>query len=74
MKRAVVLAVIAACDDGLDQRLAIVDEPRVLAVIAEPAEAKPKAAVAYTALVASPTGTVAAVPAWAYCTAPKPPT
>ncbi|MEO8703192.1 MAG: hypothetical protein ABI867_24310 [Kofleriaceae bacterium] len=74
MKRAAILVALAACDDRLDQRLSIIDAPRVLAVIAEPAEAKPKAAVTYSALVGSPDGTLAAIPQWSYCTAPKPPT
>jgi len=65
---------LAGCDDALDQRLAIVDEPRVLAVIAEPAEAKPKAEVRYTIVTASPDGPLDTDPAWAYCTSPKPPT
>jgi hypothetical protein len=65
---------LASCDDALDQRLAIVDEPRVLAVVAEPAEAKPGTAVAFRALVAGPTGPIADAPRWAYCLAPKPPT
>jgi hypothetical protein len=68
------LVLLAACDSGLDQRLAIVDQPRVLAVRAEPAEAKPGSAVTYSALVVSPDGPLADPPAWAYCTAPKPPT
>jgi hypothetical protein len=72
--RLLLISVLAACDPGLDQRLAIIDEPRVLAVIAEPAEARPGATVAYRALVAGPDGTIDAAPRWAYCTAPKPPT
>jgi len=64
----------AGCDSRLDQRLAIIDAPRVLAVIADPAEAKPGAQVSYTAVVASPDGPVAASPRWAFCVAPKPPT
>lgn len=68
------LVLLAACDSGLDQRLAIVDQPRVLAMRAEPAEAKPGSAIVYSALVASPDGPVADAPSWAYCTAPKPPT
>lgn len=64
----------AGCERGLDQRLAIIDAPRVLAVIADPAEAKPGAQVRYTAVVASPDGPVAASPRWAFCIAPKPPT
>jgi hypothetical protein len=62
------------CNDALDQRLAIIDQPRVLAVIAEPAEAHPGDMVSYRAVVASPDGPVSDPPAWAYCTAPKPPT
>jgi hypothetical protein len=64
----------SACDDALDQRLAIIDQPRVLAVIAEPAEARPGAPVRYTAVVAAPDGPVTAPPRWAFCVAPRPPT
>jgi len=71
---AAALAALAACDDRLDQRLAIIDQPRVLAVIAEPAEAHPGAAVQYRAVIAAPDGPVDAAPRWAFCTAPKPPT
>jgi hypothetical protein len=75
MKRgALLLLAVAACDDALDQRLAIVTEPRVLAVIATPAEAKPGAQVGYEAFVAGPDGPIDAVPSWSYCLAPKPPT
>jgi hypothetical protein len=74
MKRALLLLLFAGCDDALDQRLAIIEAPRVLAVQAEPAEAKPNAMVTYRALVASPDGPIADAPHWAYCTAPKPPT
>jgi hypothetical protein len=74
MRRALLLLSLAACDDALDQRLAIVDEPRVLAVIAEPAEARPGAQVAYSIVTASPQGPLATPPRWSYCTAPKPPT
>ena len=65
---------LGACDDRLDQRLAIVHEPRVLAVIGEPAEAKPRAPVMFHALIASPDGPVTTPPTWAFCGAPKPPT
>lgn len=75
MKRgALVLVTLAACDDPLDQRLGIIEAPRVLAVIAEPAEAKPGAAVTYQAVIASPDGPLASAPSWGYCTSPKPPT
>lgn len=72
MKRALLL--LAGCDTALDQRVAIVDEPRVLAVISEPAEAKPGATVTYTAVLASPDGPLTVAPHWAFCTSPKPPT
>jgi len=68
------LIVAGACQNALDQRLAIVQETRVLAIVSQPAEAKPGASVTYGALVASPDGPVAAQPAWTMCTAPKPPT
>ena len=74
MKRALAVLLLAACDDGLDQRLAIVREPRVLAVVAEPAEAKPGASVTYSILAATPDGPLAATPLWSYCEASKPPT
>ncbi|HEY1558279.1 MAG TPA: hypothetical protein VGF94_25810 [Kofleriaceae bacterium] len=74
MKRYLVLLAVAACQNALDQRLAIVDDTRVLAIASQPAEVKPGAQVAYSVLVASPAGPVAALPAWYLCTAPKPPT
>lgn len=74
MKRALLLLCLAACDDALDQRLAIIDAPRVLAVTGEPAEAKPGAMVRYQLVLASPEGPVTADASWAYCLASKPPT
>lgn len=76
MRQALLLVMVAlvACDDALDQRLAIVEAPRVLAIQSEPAEAKPGVSVTYRALIAAPEGPVGDAPAWAYCTAPKPPT
>jgi hypothetical protein len=66
--------VLGACQSPLDQRLAIVDSPRTLAIISSPAEAKPSATVAYSALLASPSGPLSTPPQWSLCTAPKPPT
>ncbi|HEY6036499.1 MAG TPA: hypothetical protein VIV58_19610 [Kofleriaceae bacterium] len=75
MKRFVAIAVaLAGCEDALDQRLAIVDRPRVLAVTSEPPEVKPGESATLTALLAGPDGPLANVPAWALCAAPKPPT
>lgn len=76
MRRALLLglATLVACDDALDQRLAIIDGPRVLAIQSAPAEAKPGAAVTYRALISAPEGPVPDAPTWAFCLAPKPPT
>ena len=75
MKRiAISLILLAGCDDALDQRLAIIDQPRVIAVLADPPEVPPGGAVTYSAVIASPDGTQPSSPAWSFCTAPKPPT
>ncbi len=74
MRKLALLMLLAGCEDALDQRLALVTQPRVLAVVSEPAEAKPGAMVTLSALVASPGGPLAEPPAWAICIAPKPPT
>lgn len=71
---ALAILALAACDDPLDQRLGMIETPRVLAVIAEPAEAKPGAMVTYQAVIAGPDGPIVAAPSWGYCTSPKPPT
>lgn len=73
MRRAVVLFAVAACDGALDQRLSRIDETRVLAIVADPAEVKPNHAVTYTPLVVGPDGPIADAPAWSLCTAGKPP-
>jgi hypothetical protein len=62
------------CDHALDQRLAIVESPRILAIISSPAEADPGVSVSYTALSGSASGPIASPPSWFLCTAPKPPT
>ncbi len=72
--RIALLLALAACDDALDQRLAIVDQPRVLAITTEPAEVTPGQSVTVTALLAGPSGPLIATPDWSLCTAPKPPT
>jgi hypothetical protein len=70
--RLAVLLLLTACDDTLDQRLAIIDAPRVIAIVSEPAEVKPGTLASYHAIVASPDGEVATPPRWAFCKAPKP--
>jgi hypothetical protein len=74
MKRLLVLLALAGCEDALDQRLAIVRTPRVLAIVSEPPEVTPGHDVTMTALVAGPDGPQPDAPSWALCTAPKPPT
>jgi hypothetical protein len=61
------------CIPSLGPGDSLVTSPRILAVRADPAEAKPGTKVAFTALVAGPQGTVTS-PAltWDFCTAPKP--
>ena len=74
MKHVVILVLACGCQDALDQRLAIVKEPRVLAIVAEPPEVRPGNDVMLTALAGGPDGALEAVPAWSLCAAPKPPT
>lgn len=78
MTRATWAALVAlgtGCATELPQQVSVLDAPRILAVIPEPAEAAPGAAVTYRAVVGGPSGPlVAPAVRWAYCTAPKPPT
>jgi hypothetical protein len=65
----------AACLPDVDERLSVVDAPRVLAVVSEPAEAAPGDEVGHRVHVAGPDGPIdASAASWAYCTAPKPAT
>ncbi len=66
-------AALGACVPRVTDDDALVRAPRVLAVRADPAEAKPGSTVVLTPLVAGPDGTVAAPAlAWSFCVAPKP--
>jgi hypothetical protein len=69
-----VLLTQGACDAALDQRLDLVTTPRILAITAAPAEARPGTPITLTALVVDADGPRADVPAWAACDAPTPPT
>lgn len=75
--RACVLAVVFAigCRPKFDDRASAVEGIRLLAVVAEPPEARPGEEVVLTAIFAGPSGPIAA-PAvrWATCAAPRPPT
>ncbi len=69
----VLLAAATSCVPALSGSDALVTGARILAIKAEPAEAAPGAKVTFTALVASPGGTVSGAPvAWDFCTAQKP--
>lgn len=63
---------LQACVPDLGSTDAVVTAQRILAVRANPPDAKPGASVTFTALVASPDGTVKAPSiAWSFCDAPK---
>lgn len=62
------------CRNALDQRLAIVEQPRVLAIVSEPPEVRPGGQVTLSALVGDRDGTIEPALLWAWCAAPKPPT
>jgi hypothetical protein len=67
------LLLLGACVPDLDTDESTVTAPRVLAVVAEPAEAKPGASVSYSALLVDPDGPRSdGVLAWFYCLAQKP--
>lgn len=68
------LVLLGACEPELDQRLSIIDEPRVLAVISEPAETRPQTQAVHRVHLAGPDGTITTAITWAFCTEPKPPT
>ncbi len=74
MKRAAAALVLVpvACAPTLTSTDSVVNAPRVLAVRADPAEAKPGTTVTFDALVAAPPGVSPGVPAWSFCTAPEP--
>jgi hypothetical protein len=65
---------LSACTPDIDQRASRITTTRVLAVRSEPAEAEPRDAVSFTALVVDASGAVAGAPApaWAFCAARKP--
>lgn len=76
MKRApfAVWVVLVACAPELDVRESSVDRPRVLAVVAEPAEARPGDAVTYRVTAAASSGPLEPAPVTlSHCAAPKPP-
>ncbi len=64
---------MAGCLPEVEADLARVNEPRILAVRAEPAEVAPGEPATFTALYADASGELAAAPLdWAFCTARRP--
>jgi hypothetical protein len=74
MKRVIAAFVTCAiaCAPTLTSTDSLVTAPRILAVRAEPAEAKPGTTVMFSALVAAPPGVAGGAPTWSFCVAPKP--
>jgi hypothetical protein len=64
--------VAAACKPDLNQTVSIISEPQILAVRSDPAEAPPRAAVHYTALVVDAAGPLTTSIDWAFCNAREP--
>ena len=73
MRRGLLFVAFAwcACKPDFAKRESLVDGPAILAVRAEPAEAKPGETVTFTALVASPEGEIGDAVAWTFCSTPK---
>lgn len=68
-----VLLGLAACAPPLAGRPTTLDAPTIVAVLAEPAEARPGRPVRYRAVVGGPDGPVEQVAlAWSACTTPRP--
>jgi hypothetical protein len=67
------LLLLTGCLPEVAADLSLVDEPRILAVKAEPAEVTPGEPVTLTALYADASGQIAEAPLdWAFCTARRP--
>lgn len=62
-----------ACRPGFDESPGLVEGPRLLAVVAEPAEARPGQAVTFRPFVAVPEGQPVDPMSWSFCQSPKPP-
>jgi hypothetical protein len=67
VRAALCLSLLCACAPALEDRSALVDRPRLLAVRAEPAEARPGEEVVLRPLVATPPRATAPALSWALC-------
>lgn len=72
MRRVGVLLLLAGCRPDFGPAGSLVERPRLLAVRAEPAEARPNDTVSYRAFFAAPDGAPATSTDWALCATPKP--
>ena len=67
------LAGSVGCQPAFQRTPSLIDAPRILAVRATPAEARPGAGVVVEALLVDPSGPVTATaPGWAFCVKPRP--
>jgi hypothetical protein len=66
-------ALAGGCRPEFDDRPGLVEAPRLLAVVAEPAEARPGEALTLRPFVAAPGGAPSRDLAWSFCQSPKPP-
>jgi hypothetical protein len=66
------VVVTVACVPALSSTDSLVTVPRILAVRADPAEAKPGTTVTFHALVADPPGVATGTPLWRFCIATQP--
>lgn len=62
-----------ACRPSFDERPGLIESPRLLAVVAEPAEARPGEALTLRPIVALPGGQPSGELSWSFCQSPKPP-
>lgn len=71
MRRVLLLACVLSCKPDFGDRESLVESTRILAVRAEPPEARPGEVVTYSLLVATPVGPVEPVASFAHCAVPK---
>lgn len=68
-------ALAVACAPPVDQRLDLIDKPRVIAVLSDPAEVAPSQTAQHRVVIAAPAGQVIDPNvSWLLCQEPKPPT
>src|SRR5690606_38831361 len=71
MRRVLLLAFVLSCKSDFGDRESLVASTRILAVRAEPPEARPGEVVTYSLLVATPEGAIEPAADFAHCAVPK---